>query len=229
MAFAVPTSTRSAAPAPLLALAAVLACGDDGPMAPPGRDGAAAHGPARRDERDRSPEARAHEAGAAILQDTTPVEQLQLVLDGFHGVKREVVRPPDAQRQQRAFYYCDRRSADFYQCAVFDGDDVGAHLVGVEYVVSAALYATLPAVERQYWHPHAGEIDSGLLVAPGLPPALAEPLLQDLRATYGKTWLLWDSVDDALPFGEPALGWTIPASKISPRTRAALLARPRGR
>lgn len=220
---------RSASRPPLVALAAVLACGEGEPAAPPGRDGAAALGPARRDDRERAPVTRPLEAGAAILQDTTPVEQLVLVLDGFHTVKREVVRPPDAQRQQRSLYYCDRRSADFYQCAVFDGDDVGAHLVGVEYMISAPLYAALPAVERQFWHPHVGEIDGDLLVAPGLPRAAAEPLLQGLRATYGKSWLLWDPLADMLPRGEPALGWPVPTSKINQRTRAALQARPRRR
>lgn len=213
---------------PLLALAAVSACNEGERPAPTtGPDGTAALGPARRDERDRPPVARALEAGAALLQDTTPVDQLQLVFGGFHGIKREVGRPPEAQRQFRAFHYCDRLNMDFYQCAVFDGDDVGAHLIAIEYVVSAPLYATLPVEEKQYWHPHAGEVDSGLMTAPGLLQPNEEQLLLEMRATYGKIWQLWDTRADILPFGEPTLAWTIPSGKINQSTRAAMQAGPR--
>lgn len=203
------------------ALAIVLSCsGRDTPVV--GRDGAAAYGPARRDERGPSPALRSLQEEAAGAQDRTPLDQLRLALDSFVVLKRDVARPPEAQQQVRTFHYCAELNPDFMQCALFDGADAGAHLTGVEYVISEALYATLPVEERQYWHAHLGEIDSGILIAPGVPRTAHDQLMTQLRGTFGKTWHTWDTHRDILPFGEPSLMWSIPPGKIGPATRAAM-------
>ena len=108
------------------------------------------------------------------------------------------------------------------QCAVFDGPGPGAHLVGVEYVISAELHATLPQAELQYWHAHVSEIDSGILVAPGLPEPTRNALMRQLRSTYGKTWRTWDTTREPLPLGAPTLMWTISPSKLDPTVRTEM-------
>ena len=42
-------------------------------------------------------------------------------------------------------------------------------MLGVEYIISDALYQGLPAAEKAYYHPHTYEITAGLLVVPGMP------------------------------------------------------------
>lgn len=99
------------------------------------------------------------------------------------------------------------------QCALFDGNTSAANLHGVEYIISAELFDTLPEKERQYWHPHNGEILSGQLVAPGLPAVAEKELMRSKMNSYGKTWHTWNTghggmAGDELPLGEPKLAWS---------------------
>jgi hypothetical protein len=213
---------------PRRALAGLLGCSCGVPEpepapAPPDRSGAAAHGPARRDDRHKSPTLRGLEVGAA--QDHTALEQLTLVLDGYTNAKRDVARTSDEFHQRRALFFCGALNVDFWQCALFDGSDPGAHLVGVEYVISDSLYKTLPQSERQYWHSHVGEIDSGIVVAPGIDDAAHRALMNELRSTYGKGWRTWDTEHDALPLGEPTLMWSIAPGRLDPQVRTEMRGR----
>jgi hypothetical protein len=75
------------------------------------------------------------------------------------------------------------------------------------------VFQQLPEAERRYWHPHNGEILSGLLVAPGLPAAAETALMKTRLNSYGKTWHTWDTspggaTGSRLPLGEPALAWS---------------------
>jgi hypothetical protein len=189
------------------------------------RSGAAARGPARRDDRSRSPALRDLEANSAASQDRTPVEQFVLVLDGYTNAKRDVARVPEAIRQRRQLFYCAPLNVEFSQCLLFDGADAGAHLTGIEYVISADLYKTLPQVERQYWHAHIGEVDSGILIAPGVDDAAHRALMGELRTTYGKAWRTWDTHHDTLPLGEPTLMWSIAPGKLDPQVRTEMRGR----
>src|SRR5918912_665692 len=107
------------------------------------------------------------EAGADLLQDTTPVKQME------------------------AHHYCHQVNADLLQCVLFDGNTKTANLIGIEYIISERLFASLPQDEQDYWHPHNYEILSGSLVAPGLPDAAEKAFLKLLMNSYGKTWHLW--------------------------------------
>jgi hypothetical protein len=213
-----------------LSLFALLGLADCyGRSAPPGTAvasrGAASDGPARRDDQGRSATVRALEEGTLGPQDRTPVDRLLLVLDGYTRAKREAAGAPGDGRPDRALFYCAQLNADFSQCVLFDGSDESAHLAGVEYVISASLYATLPAAERQYWHAHTGEIDSGVVVAPGLTDAAHNALMGELRSTYGKGWRTWNTKADPLPFGEPTLMWSIAPGKLEPVTRSEMRSR----
>ncbi|MDF3030135.1 MAG: hypothetical protein K0R03_693 [Moraxellaceae bacterium] len=151
---------------------------------------------------------RALEAGALALQSDAPADRLDIHLVGIHPLK------DDPRHQMDAHHYCRQMNEDFAQCALFDGAGPEARLTGIEYIVSEKLFATLPAGERAYWHPHNYEILSGTLVAPGLPPVAETALMKRKLNSYGKTWHLWNTghmnrPGDALPLGEPQLAWSL--------------------
>ncbi|RBP64154.1 uncharacterized protein DUF1264 [Brevibacterium sanguinis] len=105
------------------------------------------------------------EQGANLLQNTTPLKDFDVYVVGFHPAK------DDPQMQMEAHHFCRVVNDDLIQCILFDGNTREANLIGIEYIVSEDLFATLPAEERSYWHPHNFEILSGQLIAPGLPAA----------------------------------------------------------
>lgn len=82
-------------------------------------------------------------------------------------------------------------------------------MTGIEYIISEKVFDTLPPGERQYWHPHNGEILSGQLVAPGLPGAAEKELMKDKMNSYGKTWHTWAAdKGEKVPMGPPMLAWS---------------------
>jgi hypothetical protein len=99
------------------------------------------------------------ESGAKILQGNAPLAGFDICLDGFHPMKDH------PEMQVEAHRFCRQVNEDLAQCVLFDGNTRTANLNGIEYIISEKLYAMLPAGERQYWHPHNGEILRGLLVA----------------------------------------------------------------
>lgn len=98
------------------------------------------------------------------------------------------------------------------QCLLYDSPDPGARLIGIEYMITANLYATLPAEERRLWHSHVYEVKSGMLVMPNnAVPAAAWELaenkeMEQVVRLYGKVYHLWQTDrGDRLPLGEPKL------------------------
>ena len=51
--------------------------------------------------------------------------------------------------QMEAHHYCNQVNEDFAQCVLFDGNTADSRLMGVEYIISAKLYSTLPASESR--------------------------------------------------------------------------------
>jgi hypothetical protein len=155
----------------------------------------------------KSPKTRGLEAGAKLLQGKGPLNRFDVYLDGFHPLKDQ----PNVQME--AHHFCRQVNEDFAQCALFDGNTPSANLNGIEYIISEKLFNTLPAGERQYWHPHNGEILSGQLIAPGIPDAAEHALMKSKMNSYGKTWHLWHTggagqAADKLPLGPPMLAWS---------------------
>ena len=143
---------------------------------------------------------RALEAGAAVLQKKPPIEAINTYLDGFH---RYASRPDG---QMEAHHYCTLVNDDLIQCVIYDGNVSGAKLMGVEYIVSARLFETLPEADKPLWHSHVHEVKSGQLIAPGIPEAAEVALMRRLVGTYGKTWHTWHTDQHAqLPIGRPEL------------------------
>jgi len=140
------------------------------------------------------------EAGADLLQKKAPLGALNAYLDGFHFANG------DMSSQMEAHHFCGHLNEDVIQCVLFDGNTEAAKLVGVEYIISAALFASLPTDEKHLWHSHVHEVKSGQLVAPGIPSAAEHELMEQIAGTYGKTWHTWHTGEgDALPMGIPTL------------------------
>lgn len=183
------------APSPRLAAAIVLplallaACGDrktESPVTAPGQP--------------ESAKTQALEAGAAVLQNKPPIEAINAYLDGFHFYNG---RP---KQQMEAHHYCSNVNEDVIQCVIFDGNVRDAKIMGVEYIVSEKLFATLPENEKALWHSHVHEVKSGQLIAPGIPEVAERELMQKIVRTYGKTWHTWHTdLHKQLPLGVPQL------------------------
>ncbi len=112
----------------------------------------------------------------------------------------------DMSRQIIAEHYCSHLSDEVLQCVIYDSNKPGARLIGVEYIVNAKIFESLPPEEKKLWHSHNYEVKSGVLTAPGMADAAEKDLMKALIGTYGKTWHMWQ-VDrgDKLPLGIPQL------------------------
>lgn len=140
------------------------------------------------------------EAGAAMLQSKAPMSGIHAHVCGFHFYNGEM------NRQVIAHHYCSHLSEDMMQCIIYDSDKSDARLIGIEYIISAKLFATLSEDEKKLWHSHNYEVKSGQLTAPGLPEAAEKALMKDLIGTYGKTIHTWQiDQNKDLPVGTPQL------------------------
>jgi len=147
-----------------------------------------------------STKTRVLETGAAILQDKPPVDALNSYLDGFHFYSGNI------KSQMEAHHYCAILNEDLIQCVIYDGNVKEARLMGVEYIVSAKLFATLPDAEKTMWHSHVHEVKSGQLIAPGIPDVAEHELMEKLVGTYGKTFHTWHTdMEKELPIGVPQI------------------------
>ena len=149
---------------------------------------------------DLSLKSRVIDTGADLLQSKAPIDAMSVYLNGFHFYA------DDMGRQIEAHHYCTHLTEDLHQCVIYNSTEKKARLIGVEYIVSAKLFGSLPDDEKKFWHSHDYEVKSGALIIPGVPEPVERAALKDLITTYGKTWHMWQ-VDrgDALPFGPPQL------------------------
>lgn len=140
------------------------------------------------------------DTGADALQSRPPIDAINAYLDGFHFYDG------DKNGQMEAHHYVTVLNDDVMQAVIYDGNTRDAHLMGVEYIISARLFRTLPPEEKKLWHSHRYEVKSGSLIAPGLPAPAEHALMTRLSTTYGKTWHTWHTDrDKTLPLGIPAL------------------------
>jgi len=132
--------------------------------------------------------------------DLAPISAIHAHVCGIHFYSG------DMKRQIIAQHYCAHLSDEVLQCVLYDSEKKNARLIGVEYIVSARIFESLPANEKKFWHSHNYEVKSGVLTAPGAPEAAEKDLMKVLIGTYGKTWHMWQ-VDrgDKLPMGIPQL------------------------
>jgi hypothetical protein len=183
----------------ILLLATDLSCSKKdspppNPQAPPGANKAA--------------DTKILEKGAEALQDLSPVRSIDHYLDGFHVMK------DDTSLHMEAHHYCKGMNEEFTQCVIFDGNTADSNIIGIEYIISEGLFASLPDDEKQNWHPHNYEILSGELIMPGVPAIAEKAALAKKINSYGKTWHIWDTghvghpAAHKLPIGKPLLAWS---------------------
>lgn len=143
-----------------------------------------------------SPEAKSAAASATF----PPIRDIHAHVCGIHFYSGDI------NRQIIAEHFCAHLSDEVLQCVIYDSDKPGARLIGVEYIVSAKIFATLPPEEKKLWHSHNYEVKSGALTAPGMADGAEKDLMKVLINTYGKTWHTWQvDRDSRLPMGIPQL------------------------
>lgn len=182
-------SPKSIATFALVASLTLAACGGDNTKSKVTASGS-----------EETPRTKALEAGADMLQEKTPLKALNAYMDGFHFYSG------DMQGQMEAHHYCGHLNEEVIQCVIFDGNRENAKIMGVEYIISAALFSKLPTEEKHLWHSHVHEVRSGQLIAPGIPEVAEHAFMEKIAGTYGKTWHTWHTDKDLdLPMGAPML------------------------
>lgn len=141
-----------------------------------------------------------HADAAQPPTDLGPIQAVHARVCGFHFYSGDI------KRAVRVDHYCSHLNPDVFQCIIYDSNAENARLIGVEYIISEAIFLQLPPEEKKLWHSHRYEVMSGLLLAPDLSAAAEAALMRELVSTYGKTWHFWQ-VDrgDKLPLGLPKL------------------------
>lgn len=136
--------------------------------------------------------------GADLMQDKSPLNKVNVYLDGFHFYNGNM------EGQMEAHHYVTQVNEDLHQAIIFDGNGDDAKLMGVEYIISERLFKELPDEEKKLWHSHHYEVKSGTLIAPGIPEDIEYELMEKLVTTYGKTFHTWHTDRGMeLPYGIP--------------------------
>jgi hypothetical protein len=156
---------------------------------------------------------------ASVMQHKYPLDAMSTFLNGFHFYA------DDMGRQVEAHHFCTHLAHDMHQCVIYDSNQPGARLIGIEYIISEERFRRLPEEEKRLWHSHHYEVKSGQLIAPGIPEMAEHAYFEDLVSTYGKTFHTWQIDRDDFPYGIPQLmmGFTqdgqIDEAKLEARDR----------
>lgn len=132
-----------------------------------------------------------------------PVKGMHAHFCGIHIAKE------NPKFQLLAQHFCAPLNESMHQCLLFDSCEKNAKLLGVEYIISDALYQKLPRREKKYWHVHTYEVLAGGLIAPGMKPDDEMKFMKALLTTWGKTWHTWPDPQEPVPMGEPLLMWSV--------------------
>jgi hypothetical protein len=109
---------------------------------------------------------------------------------------------------QVAYHYCKPLSDDVAQCLLYDSTGPHARLIGVEYLVSDAIYGKMPAAEKAFWHDHKYEVDTGLLKSLTQTGDDEKKTLAAVRPLWGKVFHTW-TTGKTYPSGPPRLFWSV--------------------
>jgi hypothetical protein len=134
---------------------------------------------------------------------TAPLEVRREFFNGIHVAK------DDPKFQMEAQHYCRRLKSGMFQCVLFDSTGADAKLMGIEYIISDAVYKTLPDGEKKFWHPHPFEVLGGGLIAPDMSPDKEQKFMGTIMNTWGKTFHTWGDPMAQIPLGEPRLMWAV--------------------
>jgi len=134
---------------------------------------------------------------------------------GFNDLHIEAIRhiDPNAtqgnqQQQQDIFNLIVHHHCKVYDdmtatCLLFPtGMNDQDKLYGIEFVIPANRYNTLPEEEKKYWHYHLTELPRVNATTPDMTAEEAAKVKPILDETYGKVVYFWQYGDE-LPIGEP--------------------------
>ena len=134
-----------------------------------------------------------------------PIQEILHCPLAFAGVHLLKDLPEHAQV---AYHYCKPVNDDVSQCVLYDGTGPDAKLIGIEYLVSDALYRKMPPEEKLYWHDHKYEVDSGLLKSMTQTGEDEKKTLAVVKTLWGKVFHTW-STGKSYPSGPPRLFWSV--------------------
>lgn len=134
-----------------------------------------------------------------------PIEEVlhcPLAFEGLHLLKEL------PEYSQVAYHYCKSLNDDVTQCVLYDGKGPNARLIGIEYLVTDAIYQKMPAEEKAYWHDHQYEVDAGLLDSLTQDGEEEQKTLKVVRTLWGKVFHTW-ATGKTYPMGPPKLFWAV--------------------
>jgi hypothetical protein len=134
-----------------------------------------------------------------------PIQEILHCPLAFEGVHLLKDLP---EYSQVAYHYCKPVNADVSQCVLYDSTGPDARLIGVEYLVTDALYQKMPPEEKVYWHDHKYEVDGGLLKSLTQSGDDEKKTLAAVRTLWGKVYHTWAS-GKTYPAGPPRLFWAV--------------------
>lgn len=141
-------------------------------------------------------------ADAGVKAPLAEVMHCPLAFAGVHLLKEL----PEVSRV--AYHYCKPLNDDVAQCVLYDGTGPDARLIGIEYLVSDAIYQAMPAEEKGYWHDHKYEVDAGLLKSLTQTGDDEKATLAKVRTLWGKVYHNW-TTGQTYPEGPPRLFWSV--------------------
>jgi hypothetical protein len=141
-------------------------------------------------------------ADAGVKAPIAEVMHCPLAFAGVHLLKDL------PQYSQVAYHYCKPVSDEVNQCVLYDGTGPDARLIGIEYLVSEAIFQKMPAEEKVYWHDHKYEVDAGLLKSLTQSGEDEKKTLGAVRTLYGKVFHTW-AAGKTYPTGPPRLFWAV--------------------
>lgn len=132
---------------------------------------------------------------------------------GFNDLHIEAIRHIDpnatqGNQQQDVFNLIVHHHCKVYDdmtatCLLFPtGMNDQDKLYGIEYVIPANQYNTLPEEEKKYWHYHLTELPRVNATTPDMSAEEAAKVKPILDETYGKVVYFWQ-LGDSLPIGQP--------------------------
>ncbi len=143
--------------------------------------------------------------GQAPMGVKAPIQEIlhcPLAFAGVHLLKDLPEHP------QVAYHYCKPVNADVSQCVLYDSPGPDAKLIGVEYLVSDAMYQKMPPEEKVYWHDHKYEVDAGLLKSLTQSGGDEQKTMTAVRTLWGKVFHTW-TTGKTYPSGSPKLFWSV--------------------
>ncbi len=143
--------------------------------------------------------------GRAPAGAKAPIQEIMHCPLAFAGVHLMKDLPEHAQV---AYHYCKPVGEEVSQCVLYDGTGPEARLIGVEYLVSDAVYRKMPAEEKPYWHDHKHEVDAGLLKSLTQSGDDEEKTMSAVRPLWGKVFHTW-TTGKTYPIGPPRLFWSV--------------------